>query len=109
MMGRRKFNMKQYHKLCLDDLVSPGNLYRRMDEAIDFSFIYDLAKEAYSHTGQPSLDPVVFFKLELVGFLEGIHEDRALERQMKDSFAIRWFLGNGVIDVHDLGWMGGHQ
>jgi len=85
--------MKQYHNLSLDDLVSPNDLYRKIDEAIDFSFIHDLAKESYSHTGQPSLDPIVFFKIELVGFLEGIHEDRALERRIKDSLAIRWFLG----------------
>lgn len=93
MMGQKKFEMKQYHNLSLDDLVNPSDLYRKIDEAIDFSFIYDLAKESYSHTGQPSLDPVVFFKIELVGFLEGIHEDRALERRLKDSLAIRWFLG----------------
>lgn len=93
MMGRKKFDMKQHHNLCLDDLVSPHDLYRKIDETLDFGFIYDLAKEAYSHTGQPSFDPVVFFKIELVGFLEGIHEDRALERRIKDSLAIRWFLG----------------
>src|SRR3989338_668046 len=93
MMGRKKFDMKQHHNLCLDDLVSPNDLYRKIEETLDFGFIYDLAKEAYSHTGQPSFDPVVFFKIELVGFLEGIHEDRALERRIKDSLAIRWFLG----------------
>src|SRR3989338_756977 len=93
MMGRKKFNMKQHHNLCLDDLVSPNDFYRKIDETLDSDFIYDLAKEAYSHTGQPSFDPVVFFKIELVGFLEGIHEDRALERRIKDSLAIRWFLG----------------
>jgi len=93
MMGQRKFNMKQHHQLCLDDLVAPGHLYRKIDSVIDFSFIYDLAKPYYSHTGQPSLDPVVFFKIELVSFLEGIHEDRALQRRLRDSLAIRWFLG----------------
>ena len=93
MMGRKKFDMKKYHNLCLDELVSAKDLYRKIDETIDFSFIHELAKEAYSHTGQPSLDPLVFFKIELVGFLEGIHEDRALERRIKDSLAIRWFLG----------------
>lgn len=93
MMGRKKFDMKQHHNLCLDDFVKPGNIYRKIDETIDFQFIHDLAKDIYSYTGQPSLDPVVFFKIELVGFLEGIHEDRALERRLNDSFAIRWFLG----------------
>ena len=92
MMGQRKFNMKQHHQLCLDDLVAPGHLYRKIDQVIDFSFIYDLAKSYYSHTGQPSLDPVVFFKIELVSFLEGIHEDRALERRVKDSLGFAGFL-----------------
>ena len=103
MMGRKKFNMKAHHNLCLDDLVSSGDLYRKIDGAVDFGFIYDLGKECYSHTGQPSLDPVVFFKIELVGFLEGIHEDRALERRIKDSLAIRWFLGydlDEAVPVH---------
>lgn len=93
MMGEKKFDMRRHHTLCLDDFVKPGNLYRKIEERIDFRFIYELAKNSYSHTGQPSLDPVVFFKIELVGFLEGIHEDRALERRIHDSFAIRWFLG----------------
>lgn len=93
MMGKKKFTMKGYHTLSLDNLVSSNDLYRKIDEVIDFSFVHDLAKESYSYTGQPSLDPVVFFKIELVGFLEGIHEDRALERRIKDSLAIRWFLG----------------
>ena len=99
MMGQKRFYMKQHHNLCLDDFVKPGNLYRKIDETIDFSFIYDLAKELYSQTGQPSLDPVIFFKIELVGFLEGIHEDRALERRIHDSFAIRWFLGYDLDEV----------
>ena len=89
MMGRKKFNMKAHHNLCLDDLVSPGDLYRKIDDAIDFGFVYDLGKECYSHTGQPSLDPVVFFKIELVGFLEGIHEARSLRLGQAVSELIR--------------------
>jgi len=76
MMGQRTFNMKQHHQLCLDDLVAPNHIYRKIDQTIDFKFIYDLAKPYFSHTGQPSLDPVVFFKIELVSFIEGLHEDR---------------------------------
>lgn len=93
MMGQKKFNMKHHHQLCLDDLVSSGHLYRKIEQTINFNFIYDLTKPYYSHTGQPSLDPVVFFKIELVSFLEGVHEDRALGRRIRDSLAIRWFLG----------------
>src|SRR3989338_3344215 len=48
MVGRKKFNMKRHHNLCLDDLVSPGDLHGKIDEAIDFTFIHDLAKDVYS-------------------------------------------------------------
>ena len=39
MMGQKKFEMKQYHNLSLDALVSPHDLYRKIDSALDFNFI----------------------------------------------------------------------
>ena len=66
MMGKKKFNMKDHHTLCLDDIVNPHDLYRKIDEKIDFSFIHELAKEAYSHTGQPSFLPK-YFPFDFIG------------------------------------------
>jgi transposase len=72
MTGRRQFAPKLYYQLSLDQLVPRSHLLRQIAEAIDFSFIYSLARPYYSHTGQPSVDPVVLFKTLLIGYLYGI-------------------------------------
>lgn len=76
MMGRRKFAPKLYYQLSLDRLVPQDHLLRQIAEAIDFSFIYRLARPYYSHTGQPSVDPIVLFKAVLIGYLYGITSER---------------------------------
>ena len=67
MMGKRVFAPKLYYQLSLDQLVPENHLLRQIATAVDFSFIYPLAKSHYSHTGQPSVDPVVIFKTMLIG------------------------------------------
>src|SRR3989304_937695 len=59
---------------------------RQISEAVDFSFIYPLARPHYSHTGQPSIDPIVLFKALLVGFLYGITSER-------------WLMGETQVNV----------
>jgi transposase len=56
----------------VDDLVPKKHLLRRMTEAIDFSFVYQLARPYQSCTGQPSIDPVVLFKTLLSRYFQGI-------------------------------------
>lgn len=93
MMGKRKFAPKLYYQLSLDHLVPKDHLLRRMAEAIDFSFIYPLARPHYSYTGQPSVDPVVIFKTLLIGYLYGITSERRLMSEIQVNMAYRWFLG----------------
>jgi hypothetical protein len=61
--------------------VPKQNLYRRLARLIDWNFLYQQTQALYSHTGQPSLDPVVFFKLMLVSRLENLVSDRRLIEQ----------------------------
>jgi len=93
MMGKRKFAAKLYYQLSLDDLVPRSHLLRQITEAIDFSFIYPLARPYYSHTAQPSVAPVVIFKTLLIGFLYGITSERRLMAKVQVNLAYRWFLG----------------
>jgi transposase len=93
MMGRQKFAPKLYYQLSLDNLVPKNHLLRQIAEAIDFSFIYPLARPYYSHTGQPSVDPVVIFKTLLIGYLYGITSERRLMSEVQVNLAYRWFLG----------------
>jgi len=93
MMGKRVFAPKLYYQLSLDQLVPQNHLLRQIATAVDFSFVYPLAKSHYSHTGQPSVDPVVIFKTMLIGYLYGITSERRLMSEVQVNLAYRWFLG----------------
>ena len=92
-MGQRRFGMKLYYQLSLEQLVSEDHLLRRLAAAVDFSFVRSLCRPFYSPTGQPSVDPVVLFKMLLVGYLYGITSERRLAREIQLNLAYRWFLG----------------
>ncbi len=55
--------------------------------------MYPLARSYYSHTGQPSVDPVVLFKALLIGYLYGVTSERRLMEEIQVNMAYRWFLG----------------
>ncbi|MBW3131218.1 transposase [Hymenobacter profundi] len=78
------------------------NLYRRLRELLDWDFLYQQTRAVYSHTGQPSLDPVVFLKLVLVGRLENLVSDRRLIEHCALRLDILYFLGYEVDE--DLPW-----
>ena len=58
--------------VILDRLVPENHLVRKIENAIDFSFIYDKVKDLYSPLGAPSIDPVVLIKIVLIQYLFGI-------------------------------------
>jgi hypothetical protein len=51
----------------LEDLVPNDHFYRRLEARLDLSFVRELVGPLYAR-GRPSVDPVVFFKLQLVIF-----------------------------------------
>ena len=78
MLGHKVRNFKQHITISLEALVPKDNFYRQVDQCIDLSFVRDLAEEFYSSFGRPSIDPVVFFRLQLIAFFEGIRSERQL-------------------------------
>jgi transposase len=99
MMGKHRFAPKLYYELSLDRLVPQDHLLRQISAAIDFAFVYPLARPYYSHTGQPSVDPIVLFKTLLVGFLYGITSERRLMRETQVNMAYRWFIGYDLDEI----------
>jgi transposase len=94
MLGERDFDTKlYYYNLSLDRLVPEDHLLRRIAAGVDFSFIRSLCRPYYSHTGKPSVDPVVLFKMLLLGFLYGITSERRLAQEVSMHLGYRWFLG----------------
>src|SRR5713101_5952750 len=82
-----------YYNLSLDRLVPQDHLLRRIAAAVDFSFVRPLCRPYYSHTGQPSVDPVVIFKIMLIGYLYGVTSERRLAEEVSMHLGYRWFLG----------------
>jgi hypothetical protein len=60
--------------VSLEELVPIDSFYRRLEAALDLSFVRDLVRSLYAGGGRPSVDPVVFFKLQLVLFFEGLRK-----------------------------------
>ncbi|QRR00136.1 transposase [Dyadobacter sandarakinus] len=78
MQGKKNYSEKLFISFQLSDRVPRENFYRRLGEALDLKFLYNDTRELYGKTGNPSIDPVVFFKLMLTGYLENITSDRRL-------------------------------
>ncbi|CEG30469.1 transposase [Peribacillus simplex] len=71
---------------------------RKMEAAIDFTFIYDLVKDMYSEVGRPSIDPVILVKLTFIQYTFGIRSMRKTIEEVETNMAYRWFLGYGFHD-----------
>jgi transposase len=84
--------------LSLEDLVPEDNFYRRLQARLDLSFVRELVEPLYANGGRPSVDPVVFFKLQLVMFFEDIRSERQLMRAVSDRLSVRWYLGYDLFE-----------
>jgi transposase len=93
MMGRKGPVGKLFYQISLEELVPEGHLLRRVAGAVDFGVARRLTARFYSQTGQPSIDPVVLFKMALLGYLYGIPSERRLVEEIRLNLAYRWFIG----------------
>ena len=102
MQGKKSFTPQLFVSVNLLDLVPEDNFYRKLQTELNLHFIYKATQKYYGKEGQESIDPVVFFKILLVGYLNNINSDRQLIAFCSDSLSIRLFLG---YDVHEqLPW-----
>ena len=100
MMGTKERVFSPLPKdTSLEDLVPEDNFYRRLQVALDLSFVRDLVRPFYARGGRPSVDPVVFFKLQLVLFFEGLRSERELMRVAADRLSVRWYLGYDLFEA----------
>jgi len=92
MLGHKARDFRPLTAVSLEDLVPEDNFYRQVDRCLDLGFIRGLVCELYSEMGRPSIDPVVFFKLQLIAFFEGIRSERWLMETVNVNLAHRWFI-----------------
>src|SRR6266571_1784377 len=93
MMGMKQRSFAPLVNVSLEELVPHDHFYRHLERTLDLSFVREFVQETYAGAGRPSIDPVVFFKLQLVMFFEGIRSERLLMRHADDRLSVMWYLG----------------
>ena len=79
--------------VSLEELIPQDLFYRHLEATLDLGFVRGWVQEHYADRGRPSIDPVVFFKLQLIMFFEGIRSERQLVATVSLNLAHRWYLG----------------
>src|SRR5437016_9022630 len=93
MMGTKERHFAPLINISVEQLVPQDHFYRHLESTLDLSFVREFVQKTYAGGGRPSIDPVVFFKLQLVMFFEDIRSERLLMRQVADRLSVRWYLG----------------
>jgi len=93
MQGRKTYEEKLFTNFQLSDRVPVDNFYRRLSETLDLRFLRKTTAHYYGTEGQESIDPIVFFKLILVGYLENLGSDRRIINTASMRLDILFFIG----------------
>jgi transposase len=92
MQGVHAFDPKAKTTIDLESWVATDHPLRRVNDVLDLSFVRELTARCYAAgQGRPSIDPEVFFRIVLLGYLRGITKDRRLCEEIRDNLAYRWF------------------
>ena len=102
MQGKKPYSEKLFNSFQLSERVPVDNFYRRLKDQISFQFLYNSTRSYYGDEGQKSIDPVVFFKLILVGYLENLNSDRRIIEHAKMRLDILFFIGYDIDE--ELPW-----
>ena len=107
MQGSHSFDPRAKVEIDLESSVGPNHVLRKIDRLLDMAFVRELTSACYAEgKGRPSIDPEIYFRIELVGYLFGIRSERQLCEQVRDNLAYRWFchlpLNEGVPDHSSL-------
>lgn len=93
MQGKKINEPRLFYKVSLESLVPQDHVIRRIDQVLNFEFLYAATKPYYAHDGKPSVDPIVLFKLYLLGYFFGIPSERRILQEVHVNLAYRWYLG----------------
>jgi transposase len=102
MQGRKHYQEKLFTTFRLSDRIPESNFYHRLNSCLDLRFLYKATKKYYGKEGQVSIDPVVFFKLLLTGYLENLQSDRRIIENARLRLDILYFIGYDIDE--ELPW-----
>ena len=104
-MGKRKPDEQSSFWIPTADLPRTGGhpFYEQLNKILDAEgfdrFVEELCGKFYADKmGRPSLAPVRYFRMLLIGYFEGIDSERGIAWRVSDSMALRGFLSYSLTD-----------
>jgi len=92
MQGLHSYQPKPVQYINIEALIPQNHILRKIDKLLNLSFVRELTAQYYCHTnGRPSIDPELFFKMILIGYIFGIRHDRRLCEEIGYNLAYRWY------------------
>ena len=98
-LGKRESQNQREFWLETDRLATgPGHVFYDklnrllIEQGFDL-FVEELCQPHYKTGGRPSIPPGVYFRMLMIGYLEGIDSQRGIAWRCEDSLALRRFLG----------------
>lgn len=82
-----------YANLCIDRRVRPDHPLRKIDQLIDFEFVYKEVADRYGSNGNVSVAPPVILKLMLLLVFYNVRSERELMETLPERLDWLWFLG----------------
>jgi transposase len=100
MMDRLKSDQHQlFYEFHLGDAVPEDHLVRKIDAALDLSWLRGELASHYSSMGRPSIDPELMIRMLVVGYDFAIRSERLICREVQVNLAYRWFCKLGIEDA----------
>lgn len=96
MQGKKQYREQLFKSFQLSERIPQDNFYRRLKELLDLKWLYAHTKKYYGTEGQQSIDPVVFFKLILIGYLENLGSDRRIINTVSMRLDMLFFIGYDI-------------
>lgn len=93
MQGKKDYQEKLFISFQLSNYVPHENFYRRLKDILELQWLYKATQKYYGSEGQKSIDPIVFFKLILIGYLENLCSDRRIMQTVSMRLDLLYFLG----------------
>lgn len=96
MQGKKNYTEQLFKSFQLSQRVPEDNFYRRLKDLLNLQWLYSETKNYYGTEGQQSIDPVVFFKLILIGYLENLGSDRRIINTVSMRLDMLFFIGYDI-------------
>src|SRR6266849_618234 len=95
MMGRLKSEQGQlFYEFRLGDAIPEDHLVRKINAALDLSWLRSELAPHYSSMGRPSIDPELMIRMLVVGYVFAIRSERLICREVQVNLAYRWFCSS---------------